>query len=83
MPARASVSQADTDSDIRVPFTLEFITGQTPVSGITKNRQARERWERMVGQHAIDTINSVREQFFLDERPLMATIYYFPPLLSG
>jgi crossover junction endodeoxyribonuclease RusA len=75
------VSQADTDSDVRVPFPLEFVIGQTPVSGQTKNRRARERWERIVRQHATDTINIAREQFFLDERPLMVTIYYFPPAI--
>lgn len=35
----------------------------------------------MVRQHAADTINRLREQFFLDERPLMVTIYYFPPAI--
>ena len=67
------MSQPDND------FPLEFVVGQTPVSGQTKNYRARERWEEIVGQHAQDTINRSRDLYFLDERPLMATIYYFPP----
>jgi len=62
-----------------VPFPLEFAIAQTPVSAQASNTRAKEAWKTAIGHKAQARINQVREQYFLDERPLMATIFYFPP----
>ena len=73
------LSGSETASDLLVPFPLEIVIDATPVSSQTKNNKAREAWERKVGAFAKKTINGLRDQYFLDDRPLMATIFYFPP----
>jgi len=74
------MSEADDDSEFRVPYPLELIIEQTPVSAQTTNGTAKEVWKKTVGRCAQDRINALRDQYFLDERALMATIYYFPPV---
>ena len=72
-------SGADDDGAFRVPFPLELVIAQTPLSAQASNAQAKEEWKATVGRHAREEINETRELYYLDERRLMATIYYFPP----
>jgi len=65
--------------EFSVPFPLEFSISQTPVSAQASNAKAKEAWKTTIGHRARERINEAREQYFLDDRPLMATIYYFPP----
>jgi Holliday junction resolvase RusA-like endonuclease len=66
------------DAKFAVPFPLELIIGQTPLSVQSKIAKAKTSWKNTVGQCAKDKISEAREQCFLDDRPLQATIYYFP-----
>jgi hypothetical protein len=73
------VSEADEDSDFRIAFPLEIVIGQTPVSFQTDNKAAKANWQKIVGRFAQSKIYEFREWYELDDRPLAATIYYFPP----
>ena len=79
------MSRTDEDSQFRIPYPLEFVIGQTLLAAQAKNSKAKDNWKKTVGQCAREAINALREQHFLDERPLMATIYYFPlsPMLGA
>ena len=70
---------ADDEIDFRIPFPVEFAIGRTPLSAQATNKVAKEDWKEVVRKCASDKIAEVREQYFLDDRALMATIYYFPP----
>jgi len=73
------MGKAESDSEFEMPFPFEFTIEQvTPVSAQTKNNAAKKRWIEMVSQYAKKAIDSVREQYFLDNRALCVTIYYFP-----
>jgi crossover junction endodeoxyribonuclease RusA len=65
--------------DISLPFPIEFLINDTPRSHQSKNSDGKERWKLKVGQIAKEHIDTLREWVFLDERPLAATIFYFPP----
>lgn len=67
------------DSNFRIPFPLELVIGRTPLSAQAANPVAKEDWKVTVGKCAKDKIAEGRELYFLDDRALMATIYYFPP----
>ena len=69
----------DAEANCEIPFPFEFIIKQTPVSSQTSNGKSKERWKCVVGKHAKERISELRELYFYDDRPLMATIYYFPP----
>jgi len=50
----------------------------TPRSHQSKNPKAREQWKQKVGAIAKAHVDGLREFFFLDDRVLAATIFYFP-----
>lgn len=65
--------------DIGLPFPIEFLIRGTPVSHQSKNPKGREVWRQKVKEIASAHVNSLIDFFLLDERPLAATIFYFPP----
>jgi crossover junction endodeoxyribonuclease RusA len=67
------------DPDISLPFPIEFLINDTPRSHQSKNNDGEERWKLKVGQIARVHVETLREWIYLDERPLAATIFYFPP----
>lgn len=73
------MSEATSRSDIGLPFPIEFLIRDTPRSHQSSNAPAKERWKRNVGAIAEAHVNSLTELFFLDDRPLSVTIFYFPP----
>jgi len=73
------VSEAEAISGYEIPFPLEIVINAYPVSSQTDNKKAKEAWKKFVGECAQNRINDVIEWYYLDERPLMAIIYFFPP----
>ena len=67
------------DPDISLPFPIEFVIRDTPRSHQSKNNKAKELWKRRVGEIASAHVKTLRDFFFLDDRSLAATIFYFPP----
>ena len=67
------------DVDVGLPFPIEFVIRDTPRSHQSKNAKAKELWKRKVGENASAHVKALREFFFIDNRPLAVTIYYFPP----
>lgn len=72
------MSETEVDPEFAIPFPLELVIGDTPVSAQSANSKSREPWKQTVGRCAQDKINSARELYHLDKRPLMVTIFYFP-----
>lgn len=73
------MSDTGNENDFKIPFPFEFTIEQiTPVSAQTKKKESKNNWIDMVSQFAQNALNSVREQYFLDNRALCVTIYYFP-----
>lgn len=66
------------NSELSLPFPFELTIQDTPRSLQTKNSRAREEWERKVGRLAGERAHEAQESYQIDERPLAATIYYFP-----
>jgi crossover junction endodeoxyribonuclease RusA len=73
------MSDAQPEPDINLPFPIEFIIRDTPRSHQSPNTKGKERWKRKVGTIAGTHVKTLREFYFLDQRPLAATIFYFPP----
>jgi len=73
------VSETEATSGYEIPFPLEIVINAYPVSSQTDNKKGREAWKRFVGECAQNRINDVIGWYYLDERPLMASIYFFPP----
>jgi crossover junction endodeoxyribonuclease RusA len=67
------------DPDISLPFPIEFVIRDTPRSHQSKNPKAKESWKRTVGEIASAHVKTLKDFFFIDDRPLAATIFYFPP----
>ena len=80
MLASSSSSQTRMEPNVWESFVRigTLVIGQTPLSAQASG-PGKEGWKRTVGRCAREKINAMREQCFLDDRPLMATIYYFPP----
>ena len=72
------MSEAILEPDLSLPFPLEFLIRDTPLSHQSKNVNAKERWKRKVGEAAKARADTLRDFFFLDGRALAATIFYFP-----
>ncbi len=72
------MSEASDDTEFRIAFPIEIIIGQTPLSLGSTNSLAKEKWKMTVGEAARSRIGETREWYDLDDRPLAATIYYFP-----
>ena len=73
------MSEAAPGPNISLPFPIEFLIRDTPCSLQGKNARGKELWKRRVGDIARAHVNALREWIYLDERPLAATIFYFPP----
>ena len=73
------MSDAIPDPEISLPFPIEFLIRDTPRSHQSDNAKAKERWKQKVGEIAKAHVNELRDFFFLDERVLAVTIFYFPP----
>jgi len=50
-----------------------------PRSHHSSNTKGKEEWKRKVGEHACAHLKTLRDFFYIDDRPLAATIFYFPP----
>jgi crossover junction endodeoxyribonuclease RusA len=68
-----------TSAEEGLSYPFELLIKDTPVSVQTKRPGAKERWKAKVGQLARGHINELVEWYYLIERPLAVTIYYFPP----
>jgi len=60
-----------------IPFPLEFVIQATPISSAGSS-EARERWERIVGEHARKRLAGLVDWYWLDDRVTSVTILYFP-----
>ena len=72
------MSDANEDLEFDVPFPLEVLIHATAVSDQTKNRKGRADWIKEVGSKVQERIYSLVDWYSIQDRPLMATIYYFP-----
>lgn len=70
------MSAAASEGDLSLPFPVEFLIRDTPRS-LQSSRVAQ--WKRTVGGIAKAHVATLGEFFLLDDRPLAATILYFPP----
>jgi len=74
------MSDARVESDdVSLPFPIEFLIRDTPRSHQSANTKGKERWKRKVGEIAGTHVKTLKDFFFIDQRPLAATIFYFPP----
>jgi len=67
------------ESDFRLPFPIEFVIRDTARSHQGKSAKGKESWKRKVGDLASAHVKTLRDFYSLDDRPLAATIFYFPP----
>lgn len=67
------------DLDVSLPFPIEFVIRDTPRSHQSKNAKGKELWKQKVGENASAHVKTLREFFFIDNRPLAVTIFYFSP----
>ena len=67
------------DADISLPFPIEFVIADTPRSHQSANARGKELWKQKVNALANEHAKTLRDFFYIDERPLAATIFYFPP----
>jgi crossover junction endodeoxyribonuclease RusA len=65
--------------DTSLPFPIEFVIRDTPRSHQSTNSKGKEQWKRRVGEIAGIHVKTLRDFYFMDQRPLAATIFYFPP----
>jgi crossover junction endodeoxyribonuclease RusA len=73
------VTDAQLEPDITLPFPIEFMIRDTPRSHQSDNSKGKELWKLKVGEIARAHARTLRDFYFLDQRPLAATIFYFPP----
>ncbi len=73
------MSDVPLEPDISLPFPIEFVIRDTPRSHQSSNTRGKELWKQKVGEYASAHVKSLRDFFFIDNRPLAATIFYFPP----
>lgn len=69
---------AQIDPEVALPFPLEFVVDGEPRSYQSANSKAKEQWKRTVGEAARAHANAQREFYFIDDRPLAVTFFYFP-----
>lgn len=77
------MSDVPLEPDISLPFPIEFVIRDTPRSHQSPNTKGKELWKRKVGKIASSHVKTLRDFFFIDRRPLAATIFYFPPTEMG
>ncbi len=73
------MTDVPTKSDFSLPFPIEFLIRDTPLSHQGKNSRAKERWKQKVGATAKAHLDELGDFFFLDDRVLAVTIFYVPP----
>lgn len=73
------LGDAPVETDIGLPFPIEFLIRDTPRSHQSPNTKGKESWKRKVGEAANAHVKTLRDFFYIDDRPLAATIFYFPP----
>ena len=66
-------------SDTGLPFPIEFVIRDTPRSHQSRNSKGKDRWKRKVGEIARTHVMTLQDFYFIDQRPLAATIFYFLP----
>ena len=66
-------------SNISLPFPVEFLIQDTPRSHQSKNAKGKELWKQRIGEIARAHVSTISDFLILDQRPLAATIFYFPP----
>jgi crossover junction endodeoxyribonuclease RusA len=66
------------DADISLPFPVEFVIRDTPRS-LSGSNNGKALWKQTVGEIARAHVKTLNDFFFLDDRPLAATIFSFPP----
>lgn len=59
-----------------IPFPLEILVEGAPVSA-QGSSFARDAWKRLIAEEARRRLQELTEWYWLDERPLSATIFYF------
>jgi len=65
-----------TPDDTSLPFPLEIIVEGTPVSA-QGSSFARDAWKRIVAEETRRRLQELTDWYWLEERPLSATIFYF------
>jgi Holliday junction resolvase RusA-like endonuclease len=73
------LSEATLERDISLPFPIEFLIRDTPRAHQGKNAKAKEQWKQKVGAVAKAHADASTDFYFLDDRALAATIFYFAP----
>jgi Holliday junction resolvase RusA-like endonuclease len=78
--ARTSpVSETAYEPDVSLPFPIEFMIRDTPRSHQSPNSKGKESWKLRVRDVANAHVRTLRDFYYIDYRPLAATIFYFPP----
>src|ERR1700730_3266885 len=77
------MSDARLQLDIGLPFPIEFLIWDTPRSHQSGNSKGKERWKQKVGEIAGAHVSALKEFYFIDQRPLALTIFYFSPTAMG
>src|SRR3984893_13389863 len=77
------MSDARLQLDIGLPFPIEFLIRDTPRSHQSGNSKGKERWKQKVGEIAGAHVSALKEFYFIDQRPLALTIFYFSPTAMG
>lgn len=67
------------EADVSLPFPIEFIIRDIPRSHQSPDTKGKELCKQRVGALASAHVKHLRDFFFIDDRPLAATIFYFPP----
>lgn len=61
-----------------IGFPFEVAVPGTPLSLAAKNKAHKAAWMQHVKHAAMERRNELHPMVYLDERPLAATLYYFP-----
>ncbi len=73
------MSDVPLETDISLPFPIEFMIRDTPRSHQSPNTKGKELWKRKVGEIAGAYAKTLKVFFFIDDRPVAAAIFYFSP----
>jgi len=60
-----------------IPFPFEIVIEGTPIS-LQGSSSSKARWQNEVSGRTRVRLNDVIEWYYLDERPVAVTIFYFP-----
>ncbi len=65
-----------------IPFPLEIVIEATPIS-LSGSTASKERWKQEIAGQARLRLRGVTDWYWLDERPIAVTIFYFPIARMG